>query len=276
MVKIMSFIKQHVVLNIIYSYFKDFYEKEGFQRASALAYTILVSFVPFLIAIASITTLLLSQEAYSKLEKFLLKSNLPGIGDQIYKYIQLFHQHAGKISILSFVFLFVTSILMLSSLSHHIGKIYGDKKDASITLDLINFGIITIGSLLLSVGAITTSYLATAIKLDYPVILYLLSIILSILAFTLVYKFLSARKVKFKESLICGIVAGLLFEIAKQIFAIYIKYFATENIIYGALATIPIFLLWIYISCLILLGSANIVNWFKNYANNKDKMINRI
>lgn len=264
MLKVISFINKSQIFHMTSCIIKDFYVKEGLQRASSLAYTILMSFVPFLISIASITTFFLPKEAYSKLEVLVLKSSLPVMGEQISNYMETFHKHAGELSFLSFIFLFITSIFMISSLSHHLIKMYGEEKEnISFIYTIINYVIFVSGSLLFSVGSIITSYLTLVIKLDYSVILYSLTIILSIIAFTMIYKFLPANKVKYKEALIAGIVAGVSFEIAKKLFAIYIKYFATESIIYGTLATIPIFLLWIYICCLILLGGSSLIAWLR-------------
>lgn len=267
-----SFIKLCNIYNIIYSIIKDFCSKEGLERANSLAYIILISFVPFLVSVASISSIFISRDTYFKLEAAMLKSNLPIMGSQISKYMQSFHKNAGQLSFLSFIFLFIISNFMIRSLGHHLTQMYGEKREnRSLAFTAINFVIVAVSAFLLSLGAITTSYLASNIKTAYSAILYLLTIILSILAFTMIYKFLPTNKVKFKQALIAGTIAGVLFEISKKLFAFYIKCFATESIVYGTLATIPIFLLWIYISCLILLGCSSLIAWLKKNDINKDK-----
>ncbi|MCC2626316.1 MAG: hypothetical protein K0R14_2189 [Burkholderiales bacterium] len=257
------------ILALSYKVIKDFYTKEGLERAHSLANIILLSFVPFLVTIASLTTFLLPQDTYFKLEEFILKSNLPFMGDKISKYMQLFHQHAGSLSLLSFLSFFVTSVLMISNLNHHLTMIYGEDKkhDVSIIVSIINYGTVALGVLLLSAGIMLSYYLALKINLDNSVIFYFITLILSILAFTLVYKFIPSGEVKFNQALVAGTIAAILFELAKRFFVVYIQYFATENVIYGTLAVIPLFLLWIYISCLILLGCASLIALMRNNLN---------
>ena len=69
---------------------------------------------------------------------------------------------------------------------------------------------------------------------------------LEAVAFTLLYLIAPNRRVKFSDALIGGVVAAGIFEIVKYAFALYLFFFPTYEAIYGAVAAIPIFLLWIY------------------------------
>lgn len=246
------------ILKFIYEIIINFNEKEGFQRANSLSYTILISFVPFLISIASIVSLFLSKASYVKVEKIILTETLPAIGDKIIGYMNSFHEYAGQLTLISTLFLFITTLLMIISLRHHLNKIWEAKENGiNLISILMSFLIMVIGPLLLSIGILLTSYFASVI--NSPIIISsILPLVLSIAAFTVIYKFIPAVKVKFSKALISGVVAGILFEIAKLSFTVYVKHFATDGILYGALAILPIFLLWINISCVILLLGASI------------------
>lgn len=259
MLRFRKLLMKYKLINFLYILIIDFKEKEGFERSSSLSYTILVSFIPFFISIASITTFFLPKSTYYKLEDFILDNSLPVIGGQISAYMTVFHSHAGQLSLISLGFLFLTSILMLNSLNNHLLRVC-ELETSGIDLKHLmkNFIIMAIGALILGLGTLFISYVSLYFNRDYIFILKGLSIFLTVFTFTLIYRLIPKDQINFKEALIAGITAGFLFEVAKCLFTIYIKHFATQNILYGTLATIPIFLLWIYISCNILLICANI------------------
>ena len=75
---------------------------------------------------------------------------------------------------------------------------------------------------------------------------------------TLIYAFVPARTVPFRLALLGGLLAAIAFEAAKHGFRFYITQVPTYQVIYGALATLPLFLLWIYLSWVIVLVGAAI------------------
>lgn len=153
---------------------------------------------------------------------------------------------------------------MIQSLRHHLTKLWEDKNDQTgFESYVFDSGIIIIGPGLLGLGIVITTYL-TSFAENLSFIFNLVPITLSIIAFTFIYKFMPANKISFRQALITGTIAGITFEIAKKSFTVYVEYFATESILYGALATIPILIAWFYISCLILLFCGNINAFLKN------------
>jgi membrane protein len=67
------------------------------------------------------------------------------------------------------------------------------------------------------------------------------------------------RPVKIQDALIGGILAGVVFELTKQGFGFYITNFPTYKLVYGAFAAVPVFLMWLYISWLVVLMGAVVV-----------------
>ena len=85
-------------------------------------------------------------------------------------------------------------------------------------------------------------------------------------AFTLLYAVVPYRYVELRHALFGAVIAGAVFELAKWGFALYIGIFPTYRLIYGAFATIPIFLIWLYLSWLIVLAGAAFTAVLPGYA----------
>ncbi len=86
--------------------------------------------------------------------------------------------------------------------------------------------------------------------------------IISILAFSLMYKFLPTENIRTKGPVIGGITAGLLFELAKNAFRWYIMHFAHFNRIYGSLGSVVVLVVWIYYVSLITVLGAEVASVF--------------
>jgi membrane protein len=113
------------------------------------------------------------------------------------------------------------------------------------------------GPLLVGGGLALTSYMFSYSGLA-GIKIYLLKflpIIASTVGFFLIYLIVPNRKVSWKSAIVGALVAAILFEMAKRGFAWYVTTFPSYQRVYGTLATIPIFLFWVYLSWnIILLG----------------------
>ncbi|WP_312663175.1 YihY family inner membrane protein, partial [Pantoea sp. CTOTU49201] len=123
--------------------------------------------------------------------------------------------------------------------------------------------ILTLGPLLAGASLALSSYLlslrwlsVTGVTSLVDQLLRIFPLCLSILAFWLLYSIVPTRRVPTRDALIGAIVAGLLFELGKKGFALYVTMFPSYQLIYGVLAVIPILFLWVYWSwCIVLLGA---------------------
>ena len=84
----------------------------------------------------------------------------------------------------------------------------------------------------------------------------LLPFTLSTVAFVLLFMIVPNAEVRFKAALSGAVFAALLFEISKRVFVLYITNFPSYQVIYGALASIPILFLWVYVSWFVILLGA--------------------
>src|SRR5690606_7182863 len=101
----------------------------------------------------------------------------------------------------------------------------------------------------ISLGMLNLDFIAEAV-------LRVLPFVFTCAAFTLLYAVVPYRYVELRHAFVGALVAGAGFEIAKRAFATYLALFPTYRLIYGAFATIPIFLVWLYLSWLIVLVGA--------------------
>ena len=91
---------------------------------------------------------------------------------------------------------------------------------------------------------------------------YLLPFFLTVGMFFLIYKIIPNKVVHFKSALQASLFAGLLWELAKHLFAWYVVYLAEYSIFYGSLSTVVIFVLWVYYSSTILILGGEFVYFF--------------
>ncbi|MES2934988.1 MAG: YihY family inner membrane protein [Pseudomonadota bacterium] len=236
------------------------------QVACSLTFTTVLALVPVLtIALAIFTTFPLFNTFRASLEAYFIQSLMPkAIANNILGYLTMFASKATRLSAVGAVFLMVTAVAMMAMIDRAFNQIWRVKTARPLTQRiLVYWAIVTLGPLLIGVSITSTSFLINAtsdVVGEVPllgVVLYtLLSIVLTTAAFTLLYIAVPNRLVSWRDAASGGLLAALAFEMAKRLFAVFITKFPTYTMIYGALAAMPIFLVWIYLSWLITLMGA--------------------
>ncbi len=85
-----------------------------------------------------------------------------------------------------------------------------------------------------------------------------LPIILSSIGLSLLYYFIPIEKIIFKDAIKSGFIVAFFLEALKSILLIYINYFPMYELIYGALSTLLLFMLWVYFSWVLVLFGASV------------------
>ncbi|NVM79697.1 membrane protein [Duganella sp. SG902] len=239
------------------------------QVAGSLTFTTVFALVPLLtIALAIFTTFPLFNTFRTSLEAYFVQSVMPkSISSNILNYLTMFASKATRLSAVGAVTLIVTSIAMMNLIERVFNRIWRVRGQRAWTRRiLVYWALITLGPLLIGVSLTLSSqvFMATSDLVGHVPVLgaliyTVLSLALTTATFTLLYVIVPNRDVDWHDAAWGGLVAGLAFELAKRGFAIFITQFPTYSKIYGALAAVPLFLLWVYLSWLITLFGALLV-----------------
>ncbi len=242
-----------------------FVEERCLQIASSLTYTTLLAIVPIItVALILISAFPVFRELMDQLHQFMLKSMLPESAGAIAGYAQQFTQNAARLTAVGLLFLFVTAMVVLLTIDKALNQIWRVPRPRSLVQRVfIYWALLTVGPVLIGASLSLTSWVVTlslGLVRDVPyaglVLLKIVPILLTGGAFALLYVTLPNRRVLVRDALSGGFLAALAFEGMKQGFAAYVTHFPTYTLVYGAFASVPIFLLWIYLSWLVVLFGA--------------------
>lgn len=236
------------------------------QVAGSLTFTTVLALVPLLtVGLSIFTAFPLFASLQLELQNYFAERLMPAqISNQIFEYLNQFSANAKSLTTVGSVALIGTSIITLMTVESEFNSIWRSHKPRPIVQRvLVYWASITLGPILLGLSFSISSYLMSQSVLplhtDVFASRWLLDsapLVLSALAFTALYLYLPNCHVRWRDALAGGSVAALAFEGAKRGFGFYIRQFPTYTAVYGAFAAVPIFLLWVYLSWLIILAGA--------------------
>ena len=236
------------------------------QVAGSLTFNTVLSLVPVLtIALAIFTTFPIFETFRNSLQAYFLQILIPhSISSTINDYLGMFAAKASRLSAVGAIALLITTAATMALVDRTFNNIWRVKTKRSWIKSLAAYWtIVTLGPLLIGVSITVTSHLLRAtdwVVMGLPFLaafLYTgLSVALTTAAFTLLYTVIPNRFVDWRDAAWGGFIAAIAFEIAKRIFAIFLSHFNSYTMIYGALAALPIFLIWVYVTWFIILVCA--------------------
>jgi len=235
-----------------------FHEDRCLELASSLAFTTVLSLVPLITVALTLTSAHpISAGFVEHINKFVASHMLPEkFGQVIIGYVDQFIANAAQLTAIGIVLVTAAAISLLYTIERAFNSIWRvTKVRRSGRRFVVYVAILTIGPLLIGLSLSITSYVVTVslgLTAGVPgagdAILWLIPLLLTIAAFSLLYFAVPAVSVASGHALIGGTVAGVLFELMKRGFAFYVSQVPTYSMVYGAFATVPLFLLWIYLS----------------------------
>lgn len=242
---------------------RHFGEDRLFDEAASLSYTSLLSMVPLLAVVFGVASIFpVFQQWSEQLQAFVFSNFLPASGDQIQLYVAGFLESVGKLTLTGTLFLIITALLLMVRVERAFNLIWRVPTARSIANRVVMYwAVLTLGPLALgaalalsaqpvfeqmAVGAATHSNWRALGVFS-----------LSWLAFTLMFLLVPNRRVHLSQAAVGALLSAILFGLAKKAFVTFVAN-ASFNVIYGALATIPIFLFWLYLVWIVILLGASL------------------
>lgn len=250
-----------------------------FNLSAALAFYTILSLIPFLFLLVSLTGYILgSSEKAFQIALSLGDRLFPQSNDLILKEVQALTVRAKFFGWLGFLSLIWTASLVFSSLEFAMSIIFRvEQRRSFLNSKLLAIAMIPGSLVILLVSLIITAF--ARIMENYELTLwginlahsdlfefllgYLFPYLILTLSFTAIYKFIPPTSISSRHALIGGASCALLFEIVKHLFTWYVGHSSSYGIVYGSLETMIILVVWIFYSASVLLFCAELVSAYR-------------
>lgn len=269
----MSRTEPRELLEFFLALLRRFKEDRGIQTAGSLTFTTLLALVPLVtVAVALSTAFPVFNQAMDALGHYVSGQLLPEGGAKVTQQFSAFAAKAGRLTAIGLAFLAITALMLMLTVDEMMNRIFRVQRRRALAQRLLVYwGVLSLGPLLIGASLSMTSFLVGS-SLGYLDLGWLTRWVLGLLPFlftcaalTMLYVVVPFRRIDVRHALIGAVVAGLLFEAAKRGFALYVARFPTYTLIYGAFAAVPIFLLWLYLSWVVVLFGATLTAMLPGY-----------
>lgn len=263
------------VLQFLLALRYEFNNDKCIVRSSGLAYTSLLALVPLITVIFAIFSSFSSfDDMKEKIQTLLFSQFLPTRQDEILKYFETFTENTKALGMIGSLALLLTAVLLLDNIEKNFNDIWVVKYRRNIFAKLTSYtSVLVFGALFIGASVSVTAKLKSMLHFDEfievglvsQLSLYIFPFFMSFLAFLVMYVLIPYTKVSFKSATVGAFVGGLLWELAKNWFSGYAGQSVKYSVIYGSLALIPIFLIWLYITWIIVLIGLEVTYVHQNF-----------
>jgi membrane protein len=241
---------------------RHFREDHCFEVAGSLSYTSLLALVPLLAVAFGLLSSIDAFETWSAtLQDFIFQNFVPSVGAEVQQYVQGFLRSTSGLTTVGFLVLIITSLLLMSTIEKMFNRIWRVKTVRRFGNRLVMYwAVLTLSPLLMGAGLALTareSLQKLGIAGGVPDWFNPLAIfVFTWLAISLAFYLVPNRVVNLRHALTGGLISALLFQLAKISFVFYVSR-TNYTTLYQSLATVPIFLFWLYLSWItVLLGAS--------------------
>jgi len=246
---------------------RRFLENRGANTAAALTYTTLFAVVPMMtVTFSMLAAIPAFQGTGEQVQSFIFRNFVPSAGETLQQYLSGFTEQARQLTWIGVAILAATAFWMLVTIEKAFNLIWRVRQPRrGVSSFLLYWAILSLGPLLLGGGFAISTYITSLALISGPdavlgakALLKFMPLLFSVAAFTLLYATVPNAQVPLRHAALGGLFAAALFEVAKMLFGLYVQLFPGYQLVYGAFATVPLFLLWIYLSWLIVLFGAEL------------------
>ena len=234
--------------------------------ASSLTFTTLISLVPLLTVMLAVFSAFPMFAAFqSAVEKYFLQSLVPAsIAKPVLAALTQFANKANRLGTAGLIVLVGTAIALMLTIDHTLNGIWRVRTPRPIAQRvLVYWAAVTLGPLLLGASLTLTSYALTATQGALGPLPGGVKFLLNVVVFVLLalgmaglFHYVPNTTVRWRHALAGGAFVAAGFEIAKRVLGWYLGVVPSYSVVYGAFATLPIFLIWLYVSWVIVLLGA--------------------
>ncbi len=247
---------------------KRFRTDGALNMASSLSYTSLLSLVPLLaIGLAILAAFPAFNHVREQLQATVFRYFVPQVGEQVEQYVGAFVANAGKLTTAGVVGLAFSAVMVLVTIETSLNQIFRVVTPRPpMSRLLLYWTVVTLGPLLLGASLSLSAWFFTvsdwATRAGFSTVTQLLTLtaptLLLVLAFTLLYQTVPNRHVRPADAVAGAVAASLSFALLRWGFGIYLASAHSYQSIYGAVAAVPIFLFWMYLSWAVVLFGAEL------------------
>ena len=252
-------------LNWLVLFWRRIDEDNMTVHAGNLTFVSLLALVPLAtVVFALFAAFPVFSDVSVQLRHFIFDNFVPAAGTVVEDYLERFVSNVSRMTAVGAIGLIITALLLIHSIDSALNTIWRSTKKRPLVFSFaVYWMVLTLGPLLAGASLVMSSYLLSVHWLNdtglthlLDPILRLLPLLLSVLAFWLLYSIVPTCAVPGWDAFCGALVAGVLFELGKKAFSLYVTAFPSYQMIYGVLAVIPILFLWKYWTwCIVLLGA---------------------
>ena len=261
--------------------FCRFVEEDFFQLSASLAFTTLLSLVPLVAVVLGIMSVFpFFLDMAVQIDNFVVRSLLPErSAGMIILHVLKFSQEAANVTLAGLAALIPTVVFLLVGIERAFNHVWRAPKNRPWWKRLGLYAIVLALWPSIMSGVIFATYHAVTTSLgliDNPAwlhrpLLKIAGLLVAALFLAGLYKAVPNTRVRWRDALCAGLFAASAFALMKDAFEFYLSHFPTMTLVYGAFATLPIFLTWIYLSWAVVLLGALLAATLPNFGNSARK-----
>jgi len=245
-----------------------FWDDNLFTKSAALSFQTALALVPlFTITISVLSAFPGFQDEVQHFQASILDVVAPHVGIEIGQQLTLFVENARKLTAVGIVVLAFIAMMLLHTASDTFDEIFRIKKQRGLaTRFMAYWTLLTLGPLLFAIGfSLTAGLVVQSATADSEFVGDLLTFLRALIpffiewiAFVFIFWLAPSKPGEFSDAAAAALVAAILMQVLKAGFALYLLYVASYQSIYGAVAAIPVALIWLELAWVAALFGASI------------------